>query len=52
MVCGGLPASSLVSLPIVPNSDGDLWRFAVVLVVCGDLRVVCLLVIPLRRCMA
>ena len=32
MVCGGLPASSLVSLPIVPNSGGDLWWCAVM---CG-----------------
>ena len=32
MVCGGLPASSLISLPIVPNSGGDLWWFAVM---CG-----------------
>ena len=44
VVCGGLPASSLVSLPIVPNSGGDLWRFAVMfgglrwfVVVCGAL---------------
>ena len=46
VVCGGLPASSLVSLPIVPNSGGDLWRFAVMF---GGLRwfvVVCLFVIP------
>ena len=35
VVCGGLPASSLVSLPIVPNSGGDLRWCAVV---CGDLR--------------
>ena len=34
-VCGGLPASSLVTLPIVPNSGGDLWWFAVM---CGGLR--------------
>ena len=31
MVCGGLPASSLVSLPMPPNSDvvicGDVWCF-------------------------
>ena len=32
VVCGGLPASSLVSLPTVPNSGGDLWWFAVM---CG-----------------
>ena len=45
MVCGGLPASSLVTLPIVPNSGGDLWWFAVMYgglwwfaVVCGSLR--------------
>ena len=50
MDCGGLPASFLVSLPIVPNSGGDLWWFAVMcggfggfgglwwfVVVCGDL---------------
>ena len=37
VACGGLPASSLVTLPIVPNSGGDLWLFAVV----------CLLVIPM-----
>ena len=46
MVCSGLPASSLVT-PIVPNSGGDLWWFAVM---CGGLwwfAVVCLLVIPL-----
>ena len=39
MVCGHLPASSLVTLPIVPNSGasqimvvvcGDVWWFAVV----------------------
>ena len=35
MVCGGLPASSLVTLHIVPNSGGGLWWFAVV---CGGLR--------------
>ena len=35
VVCGGLPASSLVTLPIVPNSGGDLWWFAVM---CGGLR--------------
>ena len=35
VVCGGLPASSLVTLPIVPNSGGDLRWFAVV---CGGLR--------------
>ena len=56
MVCGGLSTSSLVTLPIVLNSGGDLWWFAVMCgglrwfaVVCGDLRwfpVVCLLVIP------
>ena len=34
VVCGGLPVSSLVTLPIVPNSGGDLWWFAVV---CGGL---------------
>ena len=48
MVCGGLPASYLVTLPIVPNSGGGLWWFAVG---CGGLRwfaVVCLLVIPHR----
>ena len=46
MVCGGLPASSLVSLAIyVPNSGGDLWWFVVMCggfgffpVVCGGLR--------------
>ena len=48
VVCGGLPASSLVSLLIVRNSGGDLWWFAVMcggfsglqwfVVVCGDLR--------------
>ena len=45
MVCGGLPTSSLVTLPIVLNSGGDLWWFAVMCgglwwfaVVCGDLR--------------
>ena len=33
VVCGGLPASSLVSLPIVQNSGAsDLWWFAVM---CG-----------------
>ena len=45
MVCGGLPASSLVTLPILPNPGGDLWWFAVM---CGGLwwfAVVCLLVI-------
>ena len=55
MVCGGSPVSSLVTLPIVPNSGGDLWWFAVInvwwfVVVCGSLRwfaVVCLLVIKL-----
>ena len=35
VVCRRLPASSLVSLPIVPNSGGDLWWFAVM---CGGLR--------------
>ena len=34
-LCGGLPASSLVTLPIVPNSGGDLWWFAVM---CGSVR--------------
>ena len=45
VVCGGLPASSLVTLPIVPNDGGDLWWFAVMCgglwwfaVVCGGLR--------------
>ena len=37
MVCGGLPASSLVSLPIVPNAGGDLWWFAVM---CGGLSLI------------
>ena len=55
MVCGGLPAFRwfacfpLFSLPIVPNSGGDLWWFAVI---CGRLRwfwVVCLIVIPHRH---
>ena len=55
VVCGCLPASSLVTLPIVQNA-GDLWWFAVVcgglwwfVVVCGGLRWfagVCLLVMP------
>ena len=45
MVCGGLPVSSLVTLPIVPNSGGNLWWFVVMCgglwwfaVVCGGLR--------------
>ena len=52
-ICSGLPASSLVTLPIVPNSGGDLWWFAVkcgglwwFAVVCGGLgwfAVICLL---------
>ena len=56
-ICSGLPASSLVTLPIVPNSGGDLWWFAVkcgglwwFAVVCGGLgwfAVICLLVIPI-----
>ena len=47
MVCGGFwwfACISLVSLPIVPNSGGDLWWFAVICggvqwfaMVCGDL---------------
>ena len=37
VVCGGLSAS-LVSLPIVPNSGGDLWWFAVICGGCGGLR--------------
>ena len=50
MVCGA--CISLVSLPIVPNSGGDLWWFAVICVGCGGLQwfvVVCLLVIPQFR---
>ena len=35
VVCGDFPASSLVTLPIVPNSGGDLRWFAVM---CGGLR--------------
>ena len=53
MVYGGLPASSLVTLPIVRNSGGDLWWFAVMCgglwwfaVVCGGLRWFVFLVIP------
>ena len=45
VVCGDFPASSLVTLPIVPNYGGDLRWFAVMCgglwwfaVVCGDLR--------------
>ena len=48
VVCGGLPASSLVSLLIVRNSGGNLCWFAVMCggfgdvwwfaVVCGGLR--------------
>ena len=47
--CGGLgwfACFPLFSLPIVPNSGGDLWWFALI---CGGLRwfaVVCLIVIP------
>ena len=40
MVCGGLPAFQIspFSLPIVPNSGGGLWWFAVVCgSVCGSL---------------
>ena len=38
MVCGGLPTGiSLVSLPIVPNSGGDLWWFAGICANCGGL---------------
>ena len=47
VVCGGFwrfACISLVSLPIVPNSGGDLWWFAVICggvqwfaMVCGDL---------------
>ena len=46
--CGGLgwfACFPLFSLPIVPNSGGDLWWFALI---CGGLRwfaVVCLIVI-------
>ena len=41
VVCGGLwwfDCSYLVSLPIVPNSGGDLWWFAVICGGCGGLR--------------
>ena len=34
VVCSGLPASSLVTLPIILNSGGDLSWFAVM---CGGL---------------
>ena len=45
MVCGGFACFPLFSLPIIPNSGGDLWWFAVMCgglwsfaVVCGHLR--------------
>ena len=41
VICGGLrwfACIPLVSLPIVPNSGGDLQWFVVILVVCGGLR--------------
>ena len=43
MVCGGLPASSLVSLPmsmpqIMVVICGDVWWFWFFPVVCGGLR--------------
>ena len=56
VVCSGLRWFAWFSLPIVPNSGGDLWWFALICgglwsfaVVCGGLRwfaVVCLIVIP------
>ena len=54
VVCSGLrwfviACFPLFSLPIIPNSGGDLWWFARI---CGRLRwfvVVCLIVIPVRN---
>ena len=41
MVCSGLwwfACTSLVSLPIVANSGGDVWWFAGICANCGGLR--------------